>query len=132
MNDGLDCYDTTHIAGEVEERDPEAGEKGLPPMGRPFLFRAELSCCTRCLISCLLTLPCFEALIQVARVGELAPQFRVGPYRFGFDGTAGDYCCNVCLYNFGLNFLTFYCWECCGCADRRRNEWIDNHLNYYL
>ena len=98
----------------------------------PFLYRAELSCCTGCLVKCTPIFPCMEPWIVVSALLETTSQMKVGPFRFRFDGTAGDYCCHVCICNKCLTFWTGCMWELCGCADRRRNEWIDHHIHMYV
>jgi len=49
-------------------------------------------------------------------------------HRAEFDGEVLDYCQSVCLLNCLASILTCGLWNCCGCAQRRKSEWLDNHL----
>jgi hypothetical protein len=99
-------------------------------MDHPFLYRATPSCCTRCLLYCSLIVMCLYPFVLMSLLTETISKMVVRGVRFRFTGAAGEFCCDVWCINWLLTIVTAGLWTCCGCAEERRNKWIDSHIEY--
>jgi len=50
-------------------------------------------------------------------------------HRAEFDGQGCDYLKSVCCINCILSAVTCGFWVCCGCAEKKSNKWLDEHIH---